>query len=392
MAVVMNFPPLLFISFRTFYGFSYSQLGLFVLINYLTQLAIDLVFSFFSHKFNISKAVKMTPVLTFTGLIIYALSPFISGENTFLGLVIGTVIFSASGGFVEVLISPVIAAIPSGDPEREMSKLHSFYAWGVVGVVLISTAYILIFGAEKWQYLMLVFSALPMISAVLFFKSDIPEIQTSEKGSGVAALVIDKKFWLYVIAIFLGGAAECTMAQWASGYIEQGLGINKVWGDIFGVALFAMMLGLGRTLYAKKGKNIRLVLLLGALTSCLCYLLCSLTTNALVGLAACAATGICVSMLWPGTLTVAADKFPKGGVFIFAMMAAGGDFGASVGPQLVGVITDFALKNTQIITLANEMNLNPEQLGMKAGMFIGMIFPLVATVIYLYIYKQHKKA
>ncbi|MBQ8474723.1 MAG: hypothetical protein IJ499_03565 [Clostridia bacterium] len=150
MSVVGNLSPVLFLTFRNLYGISYSLLGLLVLINFFTQLIVDLIFSFFSHKFNIPRAVKMTPVLTVAGLLIYAIYPFLFPQTAYLGLVIGTVIFSAGAGFGEVLISPVIAALPSKDPDREMSKLHSVYAWGVVFVILVATAFLLFFGGENW--------------------------------------------------------------------------------------------------------------------------------------------------------------------------------------------------------------------------------------------------
>jgi MFS family permease len=189
--------------------------------------------------------------------------------------------------------------------------------------------------------------------------------------------------WLCVVGIFLGGASECVMAQWSSGYIEQALGIPKVWGDIFGVALFAVMLGLGRTLYSKYGRNIERFLLLGSLAATVCYLVAAVSNIAVLGLFACAFTGFCVSMLWPGSLIAASDRFPSGGVFIYALMAAGGDLGASVGPQLVGVITDAVAANPRMITLAAELSLAPDQLGMKIGMLVGMLFPLFGVFVFL---------
>ena len=179
----------------------------------------------------------------------------------------------------------------------------------------------------------------------------------------------------------MGGAAEVTMAQWASGYLEQA-GMDKVWGDIFGVAMFAIMLGLGRSAYAKFGKNLSTVLFAGAIGATLCYLIAAITPIPIIGLIACAFTGFCVSMMWPGSLVVASDRFPKGGVLIFALMAAGGDFGASVGPQLVGVVTDAAIANPSLIRMASELGITPEQFGMKLGMFIGMLFPLVAIFVF----------
>ncbi len=390
MAIVGNLPPLLFLTFRQMYGISYSLLGLLVLVNFFTQLTVDLIFSFFSHKFNISKTVKSIPYITFAGLLIFVGAPTLFPDNVYLGLCIGTIVFSASAGLVEVLISPVIAAIPSDNPDRAMSKLHSLYAWGAVAVIILATLYILVFGAKNWQWLILLCTLAPVTSAVLFAKSQIPEMETPEKVSGALNMLKKKSVWLCVLVIFLGGSAECTMAQWASSYLEQAMNIPKVWGDIFGVALFSAMLGLGRTLYTKMGKNVERVLLLGSIGSALCYLTAAITSIPVLGLLACALTGFCTSMLWPGNLIVASDRHPDGGVFIFAMMAAGGDFGASVGPQMVGVITDISLKSQSIISMANSLGISPEQMGMKLGMLAGMLFPLIAFFVYIYIIRNKK--
>lgn len=393
MSVVGNFSPILFLTFRTMYGISYSLLGLLILVNFVTQLGIDLVFSFFSHKFNIPKTVKTMPIITIVGLLIYALWPFVFPNSVYVGLLIGTVIFSVSAGLGEVLISPVIAAIPAKEPEREMSKLHSVYAWGVVFVIIVSTLFLLVFKAQNWQYLALLFALVPLTSAILFAGAEIPDMQTPERASGALKYLKSKTIWLCVTAIFLGGAAECTMAQWSSGYLEMALGIPKVWGDIFGVALFAAMLGLGRTLYSKIGKNIYRVLTLGALGAAVCYVTAAVTNIAVLGLAACAFTGLCTSMLWPGSLIVASERFKSGGVFIFAMMAAGGDLGASVVPQLVGIVTDAVGASPAMSKLAVSLTLAPDQFGMKMGMLIGALFPLAAVFVLLRLCKtQNKKA
>ena len=383
MSIVGNMSPVLFITFHSLYGISFSLLGLLVLINFVTQLIIDLIFSFFSHKFNISKTVKLIPVIAIAGFMIYAMFPLAFPHMTYVGLSLGTIIFSAASGLGEVLISPVIAAIPAENPEREMSKLHSVYAWGSVGVILVSTLFVLIAGKENWQWLSMLFALIPLVSAFLFARSEIPEMETPEKVTGALKLLRNKGVWLCVLAIFLGGSAECTMAQWSSGYLEQALGIPKIWGDVFGVALFSVMLGTGRTLYAKIGKNIEKVLILGAIGASTCYLVAAVSNVPLVGLVACAFTGFCASMLWPGTLVVASNKFPEGGVFIFAMMAAGGDLGASVGPQLVGIIADASIANPHTAALAESLSLTPEQLGLKLGMLCGMLFPLLGILIYL---------
>ena len=391
MSIIGNLPPMLFLTFRSLYDISYSLLGLLVLANFATQLTVDLILSFFSHKFSLPKLIRITPAVYLLGLVIFMLSPVLFPGNVYLGLVIGTVIFSAAGGLNEVLISPMFAAIPAENPEREMSKLHSVYAWGVVGVIIFGTLFLFAFGKESWQWLVAVLLVIPASSVFAFLGADIPKMDTPEKVSGVVAMLKKKELWLCVFAIFLGGASECTMAQWSSGYLEQALGISKVWGDIFGVALFGAALGLGRSLYAKFGKNIGKVLFLGAIGATVCYLLCAVCSIPAVGLVACAFTGFCVSMMWPGCLVVGADRIPTGGVFIYAMMAAGGDLGAALGPQLIGVVTDTVIADPAASALAQSWGLMPDQLGLKLGMLVGMLFPLAGIAVYGHILRTQKK-
>lgn len=391
MAIVANLPPLLFLTFRSKYEISYSLLGTLVLIFFCTQLGIDLIFSFLSYKFNIQKTVRLMPYLTVAGLMIYAITPTLFPQFAYWGLAAGTALFAVSSGLAEVLMSPIVAAIPSDDPEGEMSKLHAAYAWGVVFTVIFSTAFLLIFGSEFWYVLAIIFSIPPIFAAILFGTSTIPPMKTPEKASGAFNMLKKRGVWLCFIAIFLGGAAECTMSQWASGYLEQALLIPKVWGDVFGVALFALMLGLGRTLYAKYGKNVARFLFIGAIGATLCYLVAAISNIAVIGLIACALTGFCVSMMWPGSILIASDKYPSAGVFIYALMAAGGDFGASVGPQIVGAITDIAIENQYLVSLAQNMSISPEQFGMRIGILVGMCFPLVAIAIFYNFLRKKKK-
>ena len=391
MSIVGNMSPVLFLTFKELYGVSFSLLGLLVLVNFTTQLLVDLAFSFFSHKFNIPLAVKMTPAIAVVGLLIYSLSPILFPSNVYLGLIVGTIVFSASSGFAEVLISPVIAAIPSKNPEREMSKLHSIYAWGVVFVVIFATVFLLLAGHNNWQWLSAIFMLVPLVSFILYLGADIPEMEKPEKFSGTVGFLREKGLWLCVLGIFLGGAAECTMAQWSSGYLEASMGIPKIYGDIFGVAMFGAMLGLGRSLYAKFGRNICKVLLCCAIGAVICYLVAAVSPVAIIGLIACALCGLCTSMLWPGNLVVASDRFASGGVVLYALMAAGGDLGGSIGAQLVGIIADEAAKNTALVSFASGIGLSAEQFGMKFGILIGMLFPLAAVPVFIHFIKTDKK-
>jgi fucose permease len=391
MAVVGNLPPILFITFHNTYGISYSLLGLLVLINFSTQLAIDLIFTFFSDKFNIHKTVKITPMLTMIGLLIFTLWPTVFPSVAYIGFVIGTIVFSASAGLAEVLLNPVIAALPSDNTERDISMLHSSYAWGAVGVVLIGSLSILILGAQNWQILVMLMSLVPLLSFLLYLGTELPEISTGSSGEGIGAVLKNGQLWLLAAAIFLGGALECTMAQWCSGFAEIAIGVPKIFGDIFGVALFSVMLGTGRTLYTKYGKNIERVLLMGVCASFVCYLTAALSSNAVIGLLACALTGLSASMLWPGSIIAVSERIPTGGVIMYALMAAGGDLGASIGPELVGVITDAVSGNDRMLSFAQSIGLTGEQLGMKCGLFIGAVFALIAIPIYIRIFRTRKK-
>lgn len=382
MAIVCNLSPLLFLTFNRMYDISFTLLGTLVLINFITQLSIDLVFSFFSHKFNIPFTVKITPVIAVFGFLVYGLWPFIFPNSIYLGLVVGTIVFSASCGLAEVLMSPTIAAIPSDNPDREMSKLHSIYAWGVVGFVIIAAIFIFFIGDEYWQYLSIGVAILPLISGVLFFGAKIPKMETPEKVSGVLNQLKNPVLWLSVCAIFLGGAAEVTMNQWASSFLEI-FGIEKIWGDILGVACFGFMLGLGRTLYAKFGKNINVIIFYGAIAATVCYLVVALCPNPIIVIIACALTGFCVSMFWPGNLIIVDKKIPNGGVFMYALMAAGGDFGSSFGSQLVGALTDMSLAGTFGPAIQN--------MGLSFGMLVSTIFPLSLIFVSLAVWKGKGK-
>lgn len=391
-AATGNLTPLLFLTFREMYGLSYTLLGLLVLINFGTQLLLDLVFSFYSHKFNLATTVKLTPVVITAGMVLFATLPLLFPSAAYVGIVIGTVVFSAGSGLAEVLISPTVAAIPSDNPERLMSRLHSCYAWGVVAVVPLATLYLFFFDTVTWFVLPLAFSLLSLFAALLFAGAPMPPLTTAEKTSAAAGMFSDKNLVLCVICIFLGGAAECTMAQWASGYLEQAVGIEKIWGDLIGVAGFGLMLALGRTLYGRYGKNISRFLLFGALGATACYAVAAFSNQPIVGLVACGLTGFCVAMLWPGSLILLEERIPHCGVAAYAMMAAGGDLGASAIPQLVGIITDSVIASPAAADLAASLSLTTEQLGMKAGMAVATAAPLLCALVVVLLIRTPKKA
>ncbi len=388
MSSVFSLPPLLFITFREMYGISYTLLGTLVLINFCTQLTVDLIFSFFTKYFNIHKTVKIMPLLTSAGLLIYAFVPLLFPQYAYTGLLVGTVIFSVAAGLCEVLLSPLVAALPSDNPDRDMSMLHSLYAYGVVGVIIISTVFLKLFGTENWMYLTMFWASLPILSFVLFSLSPIPEINLSQNTTPNATKRKNTGLALCAICIFLGSAAENAMTNWISVYMETSLHIPKVIGDILGMATFAILLGLGRTAYAKYGKNISAILLFSMVGAAVCYLVAGVSANLIISMLACILTGLFTSMLWPGTLILMEEKFPNPGVAAYALMAAGGDFGGSVAPQLLGAVVDTVSASNWAAQLGATLSLSSEQIGMRVGMLTASIFPLLGVVLLIYI-KRH---
>lgn len=389
MSVASNLSPILFLTFRNMYGLSYTLLGLLVVMNFVTQLSVDLIFTFFTKYFNIHKTVRFTPFFAFVGLVIYAAFPMVFPDTAFLWIALGTIICSAGSGLAEVLMSPVIAAIPSKNPEGEMSKLHSMYAWGVVGVTILSTLFLSVFGSTNWMYLALFWSLVPLAAFVLFLKSELPEMNSfgeTPKQPGI----MNKGIILCAVCLFFAGAAECTMGQWASGFIENAIGIPKVYGDIIGVAFLAALMGTGRTLYAKYGKKIINIILFGMLGACVCYLTASLSLNPVVGIVACAMTGLFTSMLWPGTLIYVEEKFENVSVAVYALMAAGGDMGASVAPQMVGILSDKFSLTDLALRISEVFHISAEQVGMRVGLLAAGFFPIAGVVCVLCM-KKHLK-
>ncbi len=381
MSSIFILPPLLFITFHDMYGISYTLLGTLVLTNFCTQLTIDLIFTFFSKYFNVHKVVKTMPLITTLGLLIYAFAPLIFPNAVFIGLFIGTIIFSVSAGFSEVLLSPVIAAIPSDNPQRDMGTLHSLYAFGVLSVVIVSTVFFKIFGNENWMYLTIFFAALPVISAILFMISPMPDMKSNNSSSGMEST---KKrgigLALCVASIFFGSCAENVMSNWISSYMENALHIDKAIGDILGIAIFAVLLGIVRITYAKYGKNICNFLLISMIGATACYLVAGLSNNITAALIACVLTGLFTSMLWPGALIMMEEHIPGAGVAAYALMASSGDLGASVAPQLMGIVVDKVSASAFASELAQNTGMATEEIGMKAGMLVNAIFPTLGII------------
>lgn len=381
MSSIFSLPPLLFATLQDMYNISYTLLGSLVLTNFCTQLLVDLIFTAFSKHFNIKKVVRVMPLLTSSGLVIYAVLPNVMPQYAYLGLITGTVLFSVSAGLSEVLLSPVIAAIPSDNPQKDMSKLHSLYAFGVFTVVVVSTAFLKIFSAENWMYLTLFWAAMPIIASVLFFLSPMPDMSGSAESAntkGTKRRAVGMA--LCVACIFFGSCAENAMSNWISSYMENALHIDKALGDILGMAVFAILLGLTRITYAKYGKNIFKMLLCGMIGATVCYIVAGLSLNVIFAFIACILSGIFVAMLWPGTLIMMEENLPGLGVAAYALMAAGGDMGASLAPQLLGIVVDKVSVTQTAADLSVKIGLTTEQIGLKAGMLVTALFPIIGII------------
>ena len=392
MSSIFCVPPVLFVTLREMYGISYTLLGTLVLTNFCTQMGIDLIFTLFTKYFNPKIVVRAMPLITSAGLAIYALVPTLFPNLAYVGLVIGTIIFSVSAGLSEVLLSPTIAAMPSDNPQRDMSFLHSLYAFGVFSMVLFSTLFLKIFGSENWMFLILFLAVLPLLSAILFMISPMPDMDTAASGSstrGTQKRALGMAFC--VGCLFFGSCAENVMSNWISSFMENALGIDKALGDILGVAMFAILLGIARISYARFGKNINRILLLGMMGATVCYLVVGLSTAVIPAFLACILTGLCTAMLWPGMLILMEERIPSPGVAAYALMAAGGDLGASVAPQLMGIITDRVSASQAAADLSLTLGITPEQIGLKAGMLTCALFPLLGTILLILAIRYFKR-
>lgn len=392
MSSIFSLPPLLFAALQDMYGISYTLLGTLVLTNFCTQLTVDLIFTFFTKYFNVKKVVRVMPLITSAGLFIYALSPTLFPNNVYIGLLIGTILFSVSAGLSEVLLSPVIAAIPSDNPQKDMSFLHSLYAFGVFTVVVISTLFLRFFGSENWMYLTVFWAVLPVSATILFMLSPMPDMNVTESAEGskgtkrrTLAMAI------CVGSIFFGSCAENSMSNWVSTYMENALHIDKTLGDILGMAMFAILLGIARISYAKFGKNIMRVLLGGMIGAAVCYLIAGFSTNVVFAFVACILTGLFTAMLWPGTLIMMEENISGVGVAAYALMAASGDLGASVAPQLLGIVVDKVKETAFAAELGSSLSLSAEQIGLKAGMLTISVFPLIGTALIIFAIRYFKK-
>lgn len=375
-AIVNNFVPLLFLTFQKTYGIPLSQITLLVTFNFGIQLLVDLLSVTFVDKIGYRATMVIAHVTAALGLILLTILPEVM-PSAFLGIVIAVMVYAIGGGLLEVVVSPVVEACPSDNKEKAMSMLHSFYCWGHVGVVVLSTLFFRVAGIENWKIMALFWALIPIVNAVVFTRVPIASlIAEGETGMKLRELFKQRIFWVLLIMMICAGASEQGVSQWASAFAEQGLGISKTAGDLAGPMMFAILMGLSRAFYGKYGDRIDLDRFMTA--SCgLCivsYLGVSLLPVPGLSLAFCALCGLSVGIMWPGTFSKASSALPRGGTAMFALLALGGDVGCGGGPTVVGFVSGALGDN------------------LKLGILVGVAFPILLLIGIFLCAKNRKRA
>lgn len=373
-AISANFAPLLFLTFKGTYGISLEKIALIPLVFYLTQLLVDLAATKFADRIGYRACVIASQVLSAVGLVLMAILPDVLSVP-FIGILIAVVLYAIGSGLIEVLVSPIVEACPFENKEGMMSLLHSFYCWGAMGVILGSTVFFAVFGIEHWKILTFIWALVPLYNTFNFITCPIERLVEDGQSMGVRRLLKTPIFWLLILLMVCSGASEATMSQWASAFTESAVGVSKTVGDLAGPCLFAMFMGIARMLHGKFSEKLDLtkVMLICGMMCAGCYLLASLSTLPILGLAGCALCGLAVGIMWPGSISISSQKCPTGGTAMFAFLALAGDLGAMVSPAMVGSLSEMAGGN------------------LKTGLLAATFFPVVLVLTLLMLKRKVHK-
>lgn len=373
-AISANFLPLLYITFHKAYGISFGKLALLSTEFFLTQLFVDFICARVVDKIGYRPCIIVAQITSALGIAGLSFIPDIM-PSPFVGIAICVFIYAIGSGLIEVLCSPIVEACPFENKESTMSLLHSFYCWGFAGVILFSTLFFAIFGIENWKILAIIWAIIPIYNIYNFAKCPIESLVEDGNSMTMTQLLKTKVFWLFILLMIGAGASELSMAQWASAFAESALHVSKATGDLIGPCGFAIFMGLSRALYGKFGEKLNLTIFMalsGAM--CLgCYLIAGLTKAPVLGLISCALCGFSVGIMWPGSISISSSILPRGGTALFAFLALAGDLGGSIGPFVVGSVSQRLGDNLQ------------------SGVLAGIVFPilLVITVLILRRKKQN---
>ena len=372
-AVVNNFVPLLLLTFQSTWGISLSRLATLVSVNFGIQLLVDLAGARFVDRIGYRPCIVTAHIMAGVGLICLGILPFCL-PDPFVGILLSIMLYAIGGGLTEVLISPIVEACPTDHKDAAMSLLHSFYCWGAAATILISSLFFFLFGMNSWKWLAVMWALIPAINIYNFATCPIEHLVNDGNGMGVRQLFRTPVVWLAICLMICSGASELAMAQWASAYAEAALGLSKTFGDLIGSCMFAITMGISRLIFGKYGEKMDLMkFMTGSGILCvICYLLTTLSSNPVIGLTGCIVCGFSVGIMWPGTISITSKKMPAGGTAMFALLAMAGDLGGSIGPGIVGYVTQNSDNNIRV------------------GMGIGLIFPLVLLIM-LFILCKGKK-
>lgn len=379
-AIVNNLAPLLFIVFQSHYGISLEQLGRLALLNFSVQIVTDIIAVKYVDRTGYRVPMILAHVLSVAGLVLLGLAPFLFA-NLYTGLCVAIVIYAIGGGLLEVLVSPVAEALPGPEEKKaaRMSLLHSFYCWGQVLVVIGTTLLLGVTGHGDWFYLPVLWAIVPLVNLFLFLRVPLPDIVPDHERTRLRDLLKIPVFPLILVLMLCAGASELTMSQWSSFFAEKGLGVSKVWGDLAGPCLFAVLMGGSRAAYGLLGDRIPLVpAMLGSAILCLCcYVIAACSGSPLWSLAGCAVCGMSVGLMWPGTYSLAAARFPLGGAAMFGVLAIAGDMGCAIGPWMAGEVASQTREIGSVFHSLAAVLPADDASGLRAGILSGMLFPLV---------------
>lgn len=365
-AVINNLAPLLFLTFQREFGISLERIGLLITINFGVQILTDTAAAKYADRIGYRASVILAHLCSAAGLICMGTLPFVL-ENAYLGLVAAMALGAVGGGLIEVLISPIVEAAPSSNAkDAAMSLLHSFYCWGHVAVVILSTVGFTVFGMERWYMIPVLWSIVPILNLLLFTRVPLRRLVEEDEQLPAKSLISSGMFWGFIGLMICAGASEQGMSQWASMFAEEGLNLSKTMGDLLGPCLFAVFMGSARAFYGKFGEKMELRrFMAGSGVLCVCsYLLAVFMQNPLLALAGCALCGLSVGIMWPGTFSLAVKHCPQGGTLMFALFALAGDVGCAAGPGVVSLVAE-----------------NLPQYGLKAGLLAAILFPVVMLVL-----------
>lgn len=352
-AICANFLPLLYITFHESYGISFGSLALISTLFFFTQLVVDFICAAIVDKIGYRPCVITAEVTSFLGLAGLAVLPDLM-PSPIVGILICVIFYAIGSGLAEVLVSPIIEACPFDNKDSIMSLLHSFYCWGWVFVILGSTAFFTIFGIENWKILALLWSAIPLFNIYNFAVCPIEKLTEDGESMNMGQLFKTKIFWVFILLMVCAGSSELAMAQWASAFAESALGVTKTIGDLAGPCGFAVCMGISRSIYGKFGEKVDLskFMIFSGLLCTGCYLAAGVSNLPVLGLIGCAVCGFSVGIMWPGSISISSKILPKGGTAMFALLALAGDLGGSVGPTIIGTVSQNAGDDLRVGVLA----------------------------------------